>query len=815
MTTTRWLNNLRYSWRQLRKSPGFTLTAVLTLAFGIGANVAVFSVMNAVLLNPSGIPNPERVVALRARYSVGDLKNIPISAPDFQDAASAKGLISAAAVMLTGNLNYSAAGMAPQRLVDAQVSSQFFDVFLARPLIGRAFRAEEDMPDANREVVLSYPTWRRRFGGDPAIVGKKLELNQVPYEVIGVMGPEFGWPNEAEAWTPLGWPPARFLDQQQRHNESLFGLARLRPGVSVAQMNAYLEMKARQQIASEGSASDAAVSGWGMFSMPLVDFVAGSLTKPLSVLMYAVMLVLLIACANIAGLQLARASDRQREVSVRIALGAPRRRLLEQAFTESMILAVLGVGLGLVLAKTAIPLLLLLAPQNLVRNIGVHLSGPVLLYVAAAGVLCALFCGIAPAWRMTRLRWFQALQEGGRSGSSSRGSQRLRSSLVVGEIALAMLLLVGAGLLVRSLTQLEKVNTGFDPQGQMSATVSLPKVTYPKDEQQAAFANALEEQLKNQTGVMDAALADSLPFTDNGGAASFTILGRTLAPTDPGPHGNIREVSPDYFSTMRIPLLRGRAFASTDRLKTEHVAIVDEVLAKQYWPGQDPIGQHISFARTLPPITITIVGVVEHARKSSLESDNNEGFYYLPIAQSPRDTLQIVARTKGNPENLKAAIQNAVHAVDPNQAVYDFKSMEQRVDESLVGRRFLVVLLSIFAGLALLLAALGLYGVISYGVRLRVRELGLRMALGAQRGDVLRLVIKGGMQLAVIGIGIGLAATFLAGQAIASMLYKTSVYNPLTLIETAVLLTLVVLLASYLPARRASRLDPMRTLREE
>ena len=809
----RLMQNIRYSWRQLRKSPGFTLTAVLTLAFGIGANVAVFSVMNAVLLNPSGIPNPDRVIALRARYSMGDLKNISFSPPDFADAAAATNLISSAAIMQPGNLNYSADGAMPQRMVSAEVSSQFFDVFLARPILGRVFRPEEDVPDANHEVILSYSTWKRRFGGDPAIIGKKIQLNQLSYEVTGVMGPEFGWPNQAEVWTPLGIPPARFHNPKDRYNENLFALARMRQGVTVAQMNAYLGMKAQQQVASEGQDSFGAASGWGMFSMPLVDFVAGDLKKPLSVLMSAVALVLLIACANIAGLQLARASERQREVSIRVALGAPRRRLLEQAFTESMILAVLGVGLGLLLAKTAIPMLLLLAPENLVRNIGVHLSGPVLVYVTLAGVLCALFCGTAPAWQMTRLRWFQALQDSGRSGTSSRGSQSLRSSLVVGEIAMAMLLLVGAGLLVRSLKQLEQVETGFDPQGQMSATTSLPKAAYPKDEQQAAFASAVEEQLKNQPGILNAALVDSLPFSGNGGSASFTIIGRPQSPTDPGPHGNIRSISPDYFSTLRIPLLRGRFFASTDRLKTEQVAIVDDVLAKQYWPGQDPIGQHISFGEKSPPITI--VGLVKHARSSSLESDNQEGFYYLPLSQSPSAMLQMVARTNGNPATLTSVIQNAVHAVDSNQAVYDFKSMEQMVDESLVSRRFLVVLLSIFAGLALLLAALGLYGVISYGVRLRVRELGIRIALGAQRGDVLKLVLRNGMVLALIGLGIGLFATFIAGQAISSMLYKTSVFNPVTLLGTSLLLAATVLLASYLPARRASRLDPMRTLRED
>jgi predicted permease len=805
--------HLRYAFRQLNRSRAFALVAALTLALGIGANVAVFSVTNAVLLNPGGVPNPDRVLAVRVHYNTpAELNNIGMSPPDFADAEESKQLFSATAAMMIGNLSYLAEGRSPERLINAAVSWQFFDAFLAKPILGRTFRPEEDVPNANLAVVLSYSTWKKRFGGDPNIVGRKLTLNQQQYEVIGVMGPEFGWPNQAEVWTPLALNPARLHDHDYRYNEHLFVVARMKPGVSIEQVNQYLAMKARENANSEGEKSYAKISGWGMFAMPLLEYVAGDLRKPLSVLMTAVILVLLIACANIAGLQLARASDRQRETSIRIALGARRGTLLAQAFTESAVLAVAGVVLGLIMARTTIPLLLLLAPENLVKNLHVQISIPVLLYVIAAGVVCAILCGVAPAYQMTHIRWFQSLQESGRSETSSKGRQRLRSAMVIGEIALAMLLLVASGLLVRSLRQLEHVEVGFVPQGLMSASATLPRDSYKSDEQQAAFAQALETQLQQQAGVTDAAIADALPFSANGGSASFLIIGQVLAPNAPPPHGNVRAITPDYFSTLKIPLVEGRFFTSTDQAKTQQVAIIDETLARDYWPGQDPLGKQIELHRDKP---ITIVGVVKHARVSSLEQDNKEGFYYLPFAQSPEREMEIVVRTRENPTSMADAIRNSVRQVDPNQAVYGLQTLEQSIDKSLVSRRFIVVLLSTFAGLALLLSALGLYGVISYGVHMRMRELGIRMALGAGRSDVLALVLRRGMELAAAGLAIGVFATFLAGRVLSSMLFATSLFNPLTLLATSGLLAGTVLLASYLPARRASKLDPMRTLREE
>jgi predicted permease len=806
--------NIRYSLRLFRKNPAFTITAILTLAIGIGANIAVFSVMNAVLLNPSGIPHPDRIVALRAKYAYGDLTNISMSSPDLGDAASATNLLAATAAARPGQFNYVPNGNTPIRINASRVTYKWFDVFEASPILGRTFREEEDRPNATNEVILSYGTWKNVFGADKSIVGRKITLNEQPFEVVGVMGADFDWPNMAEMWTPLGLDPAKFHDENDRFNENLFSVGRMRDGVSVSQVNAFLGQRAAAVAAAAGPNSYALRSGWGMFSMPLVEYVSGDLRKPLSVLITAVVLVLLIACANIAGLQLARASGRQREVSIQIALGASRARLMEQAFTESALLAIGGAVLGIFLAGIGIPALLAIAPPSLASNLIVKIDRPVLLYVTGVAVLCAILCGIAPAWQLTHVRWFQALQEGGRSETLSKARQRLRSALVISEIAIAVLLLTSAGLLVRSLDRLETVQTGFEPKQMLSAIVSLPRTKYKETADQAAFYSAVEQQLRNRPGISDVAIADCVPFVNLCGSASFGITGRPTGPNDPGPHGYIRSVSPDYFSALKIPLIRGRAFTESDRKASQQVAMIDETLAKRYWPGKDPIGEHIVLDDKIPPSEI--VGIVAPIRNSSLESEGSEGFYFVPLAQYPDSTASIAVRTSlSNPTSLGSVIQDAVRAVDSNQPIYDIKTMQQRVNDSLIGRRFLVVLLSTFAGIALLLSSLGLYGVINYGVKLRVREIGIRMALGAQRGDVLRMILNQGVRLAIVGLSCGLVSVFIAGRTLSSLLYQVSLFNPLTLIVTSILLSATVLLASYLPARRAAQLDPMRTLREE
>jgi predicted permease len=447
-----------------------------------------------------------------------------------------------------------------------------------------------------------------------------------------------------------------------------------------------------------------------------------------------------------------------------------------------------------------------------VRNLQVQLQMPVLLFVTAVVLIVVLLCGSAPAWQVTRFKWMQAVREGGRSESASRGRARLRSGLVVCEIAVAMLLLVSAGLLVTSLKKVEQVETGFDPSGLACARITLPQSIYSTDAKQEAFWAATFDQLKNIPGVTSAAMSDGLPFSGQGGSSSFQIKEKPTGPGDPGPHAIIRSISADYFRTLRIPLTSGREFTPEDRATTEKVAVVDEILARQYFGSDDPIGKHIGFGDGK---WFTIVGLAKHARVASLDSDTSEGIYYFPLSQAPDTSVSLVVRTNmSRPEQLRTGIENAVHAVDSNQPVYEFDTMEQWVNDSLVSRRFLVILLSTFAGLSLFLAVLGLYGVVTYMVKMRVREIGVRMALGAQRSDVLVMILKSGAELAVAGSILGIFAAFVAGQALSSLLYQVKLYNPLTLLSTSALLGLVVLLASYLPAYRASRLHPMETLRD-
>ena len=807
---------LRYAIRQLAKSPGFAIVSALTLALGIGANIAVFSVTNAILLNPSGIPHAANLVALRARYGgLADLSNISISAPDFGDAAAGKNIFSASAVMNAASFNFSRDNANPELLNGAQVSAQYFDVFEVRPVLGRVFTPEEDQPGAAPVAVLSHDVWKKRFGSDPNIIGRSLILDQRSYRVIGVMGPEFQWPNQAELWVPIALPPSRYHDHDHRYNEYLFGVARLRPGVTLQQANAYLNRKAEENIASEGTGSYGRASSWGMFSVPLTEFIGGKLRKPLTVLLAAVGMVLLIACANIAGLQIARASARQRDLAVRIALGASRWKLVRQALAESAVLTAAGLALGFLVALALAPLLLRGLPPMLAEHLQLSFRGPVLFFVVAIAVLCSLLCGVVPAWHRTQPGWFSALHESGRLGTSGRGSQRARSTLVITQIALSLMLLAGAGLLFSSLRAVETVETGFQAYGLASASFSLPKTVYDKDEKQAVFLTALEERLRNIPGVSSAALIDSLPFSNNGGMSSFYIQGRPNGPNDPGPHGSIRSVSPGYFATLRIPLLQGRDFTDGDRKTTEGVAIVDEVLARQYWPGQSPLGQHIGFGDPNKGPWYAIVGMVAHARSNSLEADTNEGFYYLPIAQVPSLATSLVVRSSRPAENFTADLAAAVRAGDSSIPIYDIKTMEKRVNESLIGRKFLVILLGAFAGLALLLAALGLYGVISFSVRLRTRELGVRMALGAQRANVLKLVLVQGLRLAAFGIVFGIVAAAFLSRVFSSLLFRVSVLHIAPWIAAAALLVATVLLASYLPARRAASIEPMNALRTE
>ncbi len=801
------LADLRYAIRTLVRAPGFAITAILALALGIGANTTIFSAVNSILFHPAGVSEPQRIVALRVRYGDMQMANIGNSVMDFKDAREQTSVFSAVAVTSDGSFNYATPD-APVRLEGAQVSYRWFDVFGARPMIGRVFAEEEDQPDANHVVVLSYGTWRHFFGGDRSVVDRTIELNQLPYRVIGVMPPEFHFPARAEVWVPLGIKPSAFV-ADNRHNQFLDMYARLQPGVSFERAQIATKAIVDRVLQTEDSKGYGKASKWALFAMPYLEFTSGDLRGPMYVLLGAVGFVLLIACSNIAGLLLARASGRAREVAVRAALGAGRWRLVRQMLVESGVLAFAGGLLGIAAGYSGIRLLMALAPQSIAQGLVVSLDQRVMLFAIGVTVAAGLAFGIAPAWQLATASGITGLREGGRSGTASRSRQRTRSLLVMAELAIALVLLAGAGLFLRSLTRLQMVDTGFDPRRVSSAHASLVSSRYKDQAQRSQFIRTTVDRLSTMPGIESAAAIIPLPFSDPSWGASFSIEGRAQLPDEPGPHGNVRYISPNYFSTMGIRIVSGRAFTGQDISPESPVAIIDELLAAQYWPNQNPVGAHMRFGSRQP--WATIVGVVGAVRHTELAGVSKKGTYYFPIYEKTPDVVSFVVRgPQGN-----QAIRAAVGAVDSLEPVYDVKPMEERVAESLGPRRFAVTLLGGFALIALLMAAIGIYGVISYGVTLRTHEIGIRMALGAERAQVMRLVLLQALRLAAAGVAVGLVGSAILGRLVSTQLYQTSRFDPATFAATTGVLLGAALLASYLPARRAMKVDPMIALRYE
>jgi predicted permease len=554
-------------------------------------------------------------------------------------------------------------------------------------------------------------------------------------------------------------------------------------------------------------------AAWGMFIVPITDFIAGDTKTPLLILLGAVGFVLLIACSNIAGLMLARSSGRSREVAIRAALGATRWHLVRQVMAESLVLSLGGAAAGLALAYGGIKGIVALAPATVPIALDVRLDPAVLFFTAGAAIAAALLFGIAPAWQMSRLDRYEALKEGGRAGTAGRARQRMRGGLVMGEVAIALVLLAGAGLFLRSLASIENVNPGFQPEGIITGSVALPSARYSEDARQVAFYRAVLDGLAAIPGVTTVAAALPVPFSNDGGSASFQIEGRHAAAGDPGPHGEISQVSPGYFGALKIALRRGRGFSDQDTAGSQRVAMVDETLAKQYWPDQDAIGQHIRNGSNSP--WATIVGIVEHVKNSDLAGDQIKGRYYYPMFQRPSANATLVVRTQGDPGSAAGAIRAAVGAVDPSEPISQLRSMSGMVAASLGPRRFVVTMLAIFAAMALLMAVIGLYGVTSYSVTQRTQEIGIRMALGARRSEILGMVIRQGMWLTGGGALAGLAAALALSRLVRSQLFQVSPFDPLTFGLTAVVLIAAELAACFVPAQRATRVDPMEALRHE
>ena len=805
--------DLRYAARGLRKSPAFTTVAVLTLAIGIGANTAIFSLVNQLLLHPSGISNPERVVGLRTHYPKLNLEFDFSSASNLPDLQASANVFEFAAIGGGSDVNYTG-GDTPERLQGAPVSPDWFAVFGAKPLIGRLFTPEEDQPDRNRVAVLSYAAWTRLFGADRNVIGRTVSLNQIPYQIVGVMKPEFQSPWATDVWMPVGLQPQAY-SPRNRFNERFFLAARIKPGVSFEQAQAWMGvLTSRVHNSDPQSAAIANNSNWSISIVPYTDSTAGDNKAAVLLLLGAVGFVLLIAYSNIAGLMVARTSVRFREMAVRAALGASRARLMGQILSESLLLAAAGGATALVFAAAAMRLLLQLAPENAAMGLHASLDPYVMMFCAGASIVSGVLFGLAPAWQISKFDLQGSLKTEGRASTSDSRRQRLRSLLVVGETALALTLLIAAGLFLRSFVRLQTVSPGFDPHGVMTANYWLPPSQYATGQAQANFNRTLLAQLRGTPGVTVAGLGGPLPFSNSNEAGSFVIEGRAVRPDEPGPHGDRRSVSPGYLEALSIPLKRGRYFTDQDRIDTERVAIVDEILARQYWPNEDPLNKRIRATQENAP-WYTIVGVVGHVTHSDLASDDGKGVTYFTVFQNSVARATIVVKTSKDSATAASSIRNAVRSVDPHQAVYTLRSMDEYVSQSLATRRFGMRLLAFFALTALFLAALGLYGVISYSVTQRTREIGIRMALGAERRSVLALVVGQGFRLAAIGVGLGAAGALLGGRMIQSQLFGVRADDPLTIAMTAAALLAAALLASYLPARRAVRVDPAVTLRSE
>ena len=810
------LADLRFAWRQMLKSPGFTLTAIVTLALGIGANTAIFSVVNAVLRHPAGVENPERVAVLHTRYAQYTLDVPDVSVPTWAAAGAMSGQVEAAGIEQGASFNIERDGQA-ENIPAARVSSRWFDVFGARPIVGRTFTAQEDEPNAAPVVVLSYGIWQRVFGGRQDVAGQTLLLDQKPYRVLGVMRSDFAWPRKAELWVPIALAPEKF-NTDQIFNENYNAEVRLRAGVSVEKFSAAWATNTWAVLhSSQRGTYFAKSAGWSVYATPLTEFAAGPLRTPLFVLCAVVALVLLIAAANVAGLLLARSSARSREFAIRTALGAGAGRMVRQMLVETLLLAGAAALVGVLTGPMIGTLLLHLVPHDLAMGFVVHTDPSVLAFTAAVAMVAAMIAGVAPALTMLRARGRLALHEGGRSGTASVEKQRMRSAFVVAEVAAAFFLLAGTGLFLTSLQKLQRVDPGFNPHGVMAAMVPYAGQDLAKNQsRQATFVSGVVSNLAAQPGVLAAAAVEPLPFDpDDGGSCSFGIVGRPQAPDDPGPHSQLSLASPDYLKVMQIPLLAGRWIEPTDVASSQPVVVIDQRLARKYWPGESPVGQHISFQCGDLKNPATVIGVVATVRLSSLEEDTSDGMRYYPFAQGTGYKADFLVRTNADPNAMASVLKRAVAAVDSSQAVSTMVPVQTLVSDSLAGRRLIVRMLAVFGGLALLLAIVGIYGLISYVTAQRTGEVGVRMALGAQRMDVVQLILGHALLLVVIGLGIGAALSAAAS----AILRKTftdfggGVFSSLLLAGIALLV--VGTLAGLIPALRAASVDPAKALRAE
>ncbi len=815
------LTDVKYSARVLLKSPGFAAVAVLVLAFGIGANSAIFSVVNAVVLRPLPFDQPQRLVSL---YHIPPPASFPgmtlfaVSPANFLDWRARAHSFEGMSAYGFGRYTLTGKGR-PDVIRMVAVTDGFFSVMHAQPMLGRVFVEGEDQAGRDREVILSYDTWRNRFGSNTGIVGSNVQLNDHAFTVVGVMPRGFEYPiypgYQPQMWKPQNWTAA---ERAIRDNHNYGVIARLKPGVTLAQAKAELATISdhlAQQYPQDNK-------GWGATAVPLRDDLVGDVRPALLILLGAVALVLLIACANVANLLLAKMLSRRKEVAIRSALGASRHRLLQQVLAETWILAIAGGALGLMFAHYGTAFMVRFVGNRLPRSAAIGLDGWVLAFTLGVSLLTGTLAGLIPALRLMKEDVGDALkQSAGRTASESGGS-RTRSVLIVAEVALSLMLLIGAGLLIRSLWLLRGVNPGFDPDHVITMSLSIPSTKFTTPQRQISFYDRVLRCVQVLPGVQSDGVIDALPLTGGGSHQPVQIEGRPVQAMADQPEVDVRLVSPGYRSAMHIPLLRGRDLNDSDAAGRPGVVLISQSMARQFWPDEDPIGKHLTMY-FFPQMTREVVGVVADVKDDALSQTRSASMLYMPLGQisAGRDgqwqsfSMTLAVRTHIDPRSVISAITNAVNEIDNEVPLLYVKTMQDTIDESLLQQRFTMLLLSGFAGLALLLAAVGIYSVLAYAVRSRVREIGIRVALGAQIRDVVGMAVADGLKPTCIGVAVGLAGALALGRVMSNLIYGVAASDPLTIAAVTLLLGLVAVFASVIPAYRAARIDPLTALREE
>jgi putative ABC transport system permease protein len=797
-------SHLRFALRQLAKTPGFTTVALLTLALGIGANTAIFSLVKSVLLRPLPYPDPDRLVILWEDEI--NFQQASIAWPDLLDWQKDNTTFAALGGYRRDNFTLTGNGE-PEMLSGARTSAQFFDVIKLPPLRGRVFTADEDKVGAPPLAVLGYALWQRRFGGTDDILGQTITLNGEPHTVIGVLPREFTSPTRADFWTQLGRLGNEPSWQTRGNHPGVYALGRMKPGQTFQTALADLK-RISARIEKDNPDTSTGVTAAGQL---LFDNVVGGYRQGLWLLVGAVAFVLLIACANLANLLLARNAARETEFAVRTALGASRGRLVRQLVSECLLLAVVGGGLGILLAYWARSGIVALAPSGAMRFQLATIDGGVLLAASGLSIATALVFGLWPAWKSAQPDLRSALQSGGRTGSNGPGASRARETLIVAEIALTLVLLVGAGLLLRSFARAQAADLGFNATGVLSVRVALPRKSYDTPEKVRAFVARMRETVAALPGVKSADTATNSPL-NTGWQTSFHPDGRPPWPRGQSPLAEMNVVSDGYFRTLGIPLIRGRAFGPEDTPESPRGAIIDQAFADKYWPGADPIGQKMTLGGDEPTV---VIGVVPTLKVYGYANEPKLVQAYLSVRRSSQRDFMLLVRAEHDAAALTTAVRHAVLAVDPNQPIWDVRTLDDRVDATFSTPRLYTYLLAIFAGLALLLAAVGLYGVLAFQVSRRTREFGIRLALGALHSQVMTLVLRRGLRLLAAGVALGLIGSLALGRVLTTLLYRTSMFDPAVFGGVTALLALIALLACWLPARRAMRVSPTVALRAE